>query len=89
MKVLVTYRKICKKTGQENSQNFEMDIFDAQINLMDGFWLLNLENSKTEITFEVYQGGQYIINVSITKEKPQTLHLKFYDFDVFLSMETF
>lgn len=85
MKLSITYKKIAKDTKEENLKHFEMDIDDAQMNLPDSFWLLNLEKSKTSLTLEVWQGDQYIIAIILSTEKDETLQLKFYDFDIFLS----
>ena len=83
----ITYRKVEKATGIESVRAFEMDFDDAQINLYDGFWLLNLEKSKTEIKLELWQGKQFVITVLVLQKSPQTLHLKFYDFDIYFDFE--
>ena len=84
MKLKITYKKVEKATEVESVRDFEMDFDDAQINLYDGFWLLNLEKSKEDIKLELWQSDQFIITVVATKGSAQTLHLKFYDFDIFL-----
>ena len=87
MKLKITYKKVEKVTGVESVRGFEMDFDDAQINLYDGFWLLNLEKSKEDIKLELWQGDQFVITVVATKDSAQTLHLKFYDFDIYFSFE--
>lgn len=87
MKLKIKYKKIEKATGVESVRDFEMDFDDAQINLYDGFWLVNLEKSKEDIKLELWQGDQFVITVVATKDSAQTLHLKFYDFDIYFSFE--
>lgn len=84
MKINITYRKISKETGQESVQNYEMDYNEAQMNLIDAFRVVNIEKSNNITKLEVWQAEQYIINVNASEDKVQTLHLKFYDFDIFL-----
>ena len=43
-----------------------------------------IEKSNNITKLEVWQAEQYIINVNASEDKVQTLHLKFYDFDIFL-----
>ena len=83
----ITYKKVERTTSAESIKTFEMDFDDAQINLNDGFWLLNLEKSKEDIKLELWQGDQFVITVVATKGSVQTLHLKFYDFDIYFSFE--
>ena len=87
MKLKITYKKVENATGIESVRDFEMDFDEAQINLYDGFWLLNLEKSKEDIKLELWQGDQFVITVVVGQEHPQTLHLKFYDFDIYFSFE--
>lgn len=87
MKIKITYKKVEKASGLESISVFEMDFDDAKINLTDGFWLLNLEKFKQEIKLELWQGEQFIITISLVCQNPQTLHLKFYDFDIFVGFE--
>ena len=87
MKIKITYKKVEKASALESISVFEMDFDDAKINLTDGFWLLNLEKFKQEIKLELWQGEQFIITISLVYQNPQTLHLKFYDFDIFVGFE--
>ena len=87
MKLKITYKKVEKATGIESVRAFEMDFDEAQINLYDGFWLLNLEKSKEDIKLELWQSDQFIITVVATKGSVQTLHLKFCDFDIYFGFE--
>ena len=87
MMLKITYKKVERTTSAESIKTFEMDFDDSQINLNDGFWLLNLEKSKEYIKLELWQGDQFVITVVATKGSVQTLHLKFYDFDIYFSFE--
>ena len=87
MKIKATYRKIEKATDFESVKTFEIDAECLQANLDDGFWLLNLEKSKTEIKLELWQGKQFVITVLVLQKSSQTLHLKFYDFDIYFGFE--
>ena len=87
MKLKIKYKKVERATWIESVRAFEMDFDEAQINLYDGFWILNLEKSKDDIKLELWQGDQFVITVVATKDSAQTLHLKFYDFDIYFSFE--
>ena len=87
MKLKITYKKVEKASGLESISVFEMDFDDAKINLTDGFRLLNLEKFKQEIKLELWQGNQFVITVVVNSGNAQTLHLKFYDFDIFVGFE--
>ena len=87
MKMNVTYTKVEKITAVKSVKTFEVGLTSTSAKFDDGFELENLQADNGTVKFDFLQNGQLIINVALTEMDAQTLHLKFYDFDVYVDFE--